>query len=68
MRKQSIRSDIEYNGYAHAFAGMGTVHPFMGLDVGVRMLLLRRVAMAAPFARLRSHARMLLGSRAAVPR
>jgi len=58
--------DIEYNGYAHAFAGMGIQFIlFMGLDVGVRMLLLRQSGLwqrlrAAPLSRS-----MLLGSRAA---
>jgi ABC-2 type transport system permease protein len=59
-------TDIEYNGYAHAFAGMGIQFIlFMGLDVGVRMLLLRQSGLwqrlrAAPLSRS-----MLLGSRAA---
>src|SRR5258708_5507114 len=67
-REQAITSgpDIEYNGYAHAFAGMGIQFIlFMGLDVGVRMLLLRQSGLwqrlrAAPLSRS-----MLLGSRAA---
>jgi len=59
-------TDVEYNGYAHAFAGMGIQFIlFMGLDVGVRMLLLRQSGLwqrlrAAPLSRS-----MLLGSRAA---
>jgi ABC-2 type transport system permease protein len=58
--------DVEYNGYAHAFGGMGIQFIlFMGLDVGVRMLLLRQSGLwqrlrAAPLSRS-----MLLGSRAA---
>ena len=59
-------TDIEYNGYAHSFSGMGIQFIlFMGLDVGVRMLLLRQSGLwqrlrAAPLSRS-----MLLGSRAA---
>ncbi len=59
-------TDVAYNGYAHAFAGMGIQFIlFMGLDVGVRMLLLRQSGLwqrlrAAPLSRS-----MLLGSRAA---
>ena len=56
---------IEYNGYAHSFAGMGVQFIlFMGLDVGVALLLLRRSGLwqrlrAAPLSRA-----TLLGSRA----
>jgi ABC-2 type transport system permease protein len=56
---------VEYNGYAHAFGGMGIQFIlFMGLDVGVRLLLLRQSGLwqrlrAAPLSRS-----MLLGSRA----
>ena len=55
----------QYNGYAHAFGGMGIQFIlFMGLDVGVRLLLLRQSGLwqrlrAAPLSRS-----MLLGSRA----
>jgi len=44
-REQAITSgkDIEYNGYAHAFAGMGIQFIlFMGLDVGIALLTLRQ--------------------------
>jgi len=65
-REQAITSgkDIEYNGYAHAFAGMGIQFIlFMGLDVGVALLMLRQSGLwqrlrAAPLSRT-----MLLGSR-----
>jgi ABC-2 type transport system permease protein len=59
-------TDVQYNGYAHAFSGMGIQFIlFMGLDVGVRMLLLRQSGLwqrlrAAPLSRS-----MLLSSRAA---
>jgi ABC-2 type transport system permease protein len=57
---------IQYNGYAHSFGGMGIQFIlFMGLDVGVRLLLLRQSGLwqrlrAAPLSRS-----VLLGSRAA---
>jgi ABC-2 type transport system permease protein len=65
-REQGITSgqDIEYNGYAHAFAGMGVQFIlFMGLDVGIALLTLRQSGLwqrlrAAPLSRT-----MLLGSR-----
>ena len=65
-REQAITSgkDIEYNGYAHAFAGMGIQFIlFMGLDVGIALLALRQSGLwqrlrAAPLSRT-----MLLGSR-----
>ena len=65
-REQAITSgkDIEYNGYAHAFAGMGIQFIlFMGLDVGIALLTLRQSGLwqrlrAAPLSRT-----MLLGSR-----
>ena len=53
-----------YNGYAHAFAGMGVQFIlFMGIEVGVGLLLMRRMGMwkrlrAAPLSR-----GQLLGSR-----
>ncbi len=56
---------VEYNGYAHSFGGMGIQFIlFMGLDVGVRLLLLRQSGLwqrlrAAPLSRS-----LLLGSRA----
>ncbi len=65
-REQAITSgkDIEYSGYAHAFAGMGVQFIlFMGLDVGIALLMLRQSGLwqrlrAAPLSRT-----MLLGSR-----
>ena len=65
-REQAITSgkDIEYNGYAHALAGMGVQFIlFMGLDVGIALLTLRQSGLwqrlrAAPLSRT-----MLLGSR-----
>jgi ABC-2 type transport system permease protein len=59
-------SGRSYNGYAHSFAGMGVQFVlFMGIEVGVALLLLRRRALwkrlrAAPVSRAR-----LLGSRVA---
>jgi ABC-2 type transport system permease protein len=56
---------IQYNGYAHSFGGMGIQFIlFMGLDVGIRLLLLRQSGLwqrlrAAPLSRS-----LLLGSRA----
>lgn len=53
-----------YNGYAHAFAGMGVQFIlFMGIEIGVGLLLMRRMGMwkrlrAAPLSR-----GQLLGSR-----
>jgi ABC-2 type transport system permease protein len=55
-----------YNGYAHAFAGMGVQFIlFMGIELGVGLLLMRRMGLwkrlrAAPVSRA-----MLLGSRVA---
>lgn len=55
-----------YNGYAHAFAGMGVQFILlMGVDMGVGLLLMRRMGLwqrlrAAPLSRLQ-----LLGSRTA---
>ncbi len=65
-REQAITSgqDIQYNGYAHAFSGMGVQFIlFMGLDVGIALLTLRQSGLwqrlrAAPLSRT-----MLLGSR-----
>ena len=56
---------VQYNGYAHSFGGMGIQFIlFMGLDVGIRLLLLRQSGLwqrfrAAPLSRS-----VLLGSRA----
>ena len=66
-RTEAITSGegIQYNGYAHAFGGMGVQFIlFMGLDVGIRLLLLRQSGLwqrlrAAPMSRT-----VLLGSRA----
>jgi len=55
---------VEYNGYAHSFGGMGIQFIlFMGLDVGISLLMLRQSGLwqrlrAAPLSRT-----MLLGSR-----
>jgi len=55
---------IQYNGYAHTFGGMGVQFIlFMGLDIGIRLLLLRQSGLwqrlrAAPISRA-----ALLGSR-----
>jgi ABC-2 type transport system permease protein len=57
-------SDRKYNGYAHAFAGMGVQFIlFMGIEIGVGLLLMRRMGLwkrlrAAPVSRS-----LLLGSR-----
>jgi ABC-2 type transport system permease protein len=56
--------DVQYNGYAHSFGGMGVQFIlFMGLDVGIALLMLRQSGLwqrlrAAPLSRT-----MLLGSR-----
>jgi ABC-2 type transport system permease protein len=65
-REEAITSgrDIQYNGYAHSFGGMGIQFIlFMGLDVGIALLMLRQSGLwqrlrAAPLSRT-----MLLGSR-----
>jgi ABC-2 type transport system permease protein len=65
-REEAITSgqDVQYNGYAHSFAGMGVQFIlFMGLDVGIALLTLRQSGLwqrlrAAPLSRT-----MLLGSR-----
>jgi len=66
-KDQAITSgrNVEYNGYAHSFGGMGVQFIlFMGLDVGIALLMLRKSGLwprlrAAPLSRT-----MLLGSRA----
>ncbi len=56
--------DRKYNGYSHSFAGMGVQFIlFMGIEVGVGLLLMRRMGLwkrlrAAPVSRA-----LLLGSR-----
>ena len=56
--------NVAYNGYAHSFGGMGIQFIlFMGLDVGIALLMLRQTGLwqrlrAAPLSRT-----MLLGSR-----
>jgi len=65
LTEQAItsRPDQQYNGYAHSFAGMGVQFVlFMGIDLGVGILLARRAGLwqrlrAAPLSRL-----SLLGS------
>ena len=65
-RDEAITSgeNVAYNGYAHSFAGMGVQFIlFMGLDVGIALLMLRQTGLwqrlrAAPLSRT-----MLLGSR-----
>jgi ABC-2 type transport system permease protein len=65
-REEAITSgvDVQYNGYAHSIAGMGVQFIlFMGLDVGIALLVLRQTGLwqrlrAAPLSRM-----MLLGSR-----
>jgi len=65
-REEAITSgqNVEYNGYAHSFGGMGVQFIlFMGLDVGIGLLMLRQMGLwqrlrAAPLSRT-----MLLGSR-----
>ena len=66
-REQAVTSgeDVAYNGYAHSFGGMGIQFIlFMGLDVGIALLMLRQSGLwqrlrAAPLSRT-----TLLGSRA----
>jgi ABC-2 type transport system permease protein len=65
-RDQAVTSgeNVAYNGYAHSFGGMGVQFIlFMGLDVGIALLMLRQSGLwqrlrAAPLSRT-----MLLGSR-----
>jgi ABC-2 type transport system permease protein len=65
-RAEEVTSGVDrrYNGYAHSFAGMGVQFIlFMGIEVGVGLLLMRRMGMwkrlrAAPVSR-----ELLLGSR-----
>ncbi len=62
----SARPEIKYNSYSHAFAGMGVQFVLlMGVDLGVGLLLMRRMGLwkrlrAAPLSRT-----TLLGSRIA---
>jgi len=63
-REVTSGADRKYNGYAHAFAGMGVQFIlFMGIEIGVGLLLMRRMGLwkrlrAAPVSRS-----LLLGSR-----
>ena len=63
-REVTGKADAKYNGYAHAFAGMGVQFIlFMGIEIGVGVLLMRRLGLwkrlrAAPVSRA-----LLLGSR-----
>ena len=65
-REEAItsRRNVQYNGYAHSFGGMGMQFIlFMGLDVGIALLMLRQSGLwqrlrAAPLSRT-----LLLGSR-----
>jgi len=63
-REVAGRTDAKYNGYAHSFAGMGVQFIlFMGIEIGVGVLLMRRLGLwkrlrAAPVSRS-----LLLGSR-----
>jgi len=63
-REVTGRADARYNGYAHSFAGMGVQFVlFMGIEMGVGVLLMRRMGLwkrlrAAPVSR-----GLLLGSR-----
>jgi len=58
-REQEVtsRADRKYNSYAHSFAGMGVQFIlFMGIDLGVSLLLMRRLGLwkrlrAAPLSR-----------------
>jgi len=64
--REVTSGDRKYNPYAHSFAGMGVQFIlFMGIDLGVAVLLMRRMGLwkrlrAAPVSR-----RLLLGSRIA---
>ncbi len=67
VRQEAVtaRAGVQYNGYAHSFGGMSVQFIlFMGVDVGIGMLLMRQRGLwkrlrAAPLSR-----GMLLGSRA----
>jgi ABC-2 type transport system permease protein len=69
LSEQEVRAhqDVPYNSYAHAFAGMGVQFTLMmGVEVGVGLLLLRRLGLwrrlrAAPLGK-----GTLLGSRVAM--
>ncbi len=64
--REVTSGDRKYNPYAHSFAGMGVQFIlFMGIDLGIAVLLMRRMGLwkrlrAAPVSR-----RLLLGSRIA---
>jgi linearmycin/streptolysin S transport system permease protein len=66
VREEAVTASatVHYNGYAHSFAGMGVQFIlFLGIDVGINMLLQRQRGLwkrlrAAPLSRT-----MLLGSR-----
>ena len=63
---KSTRTDTKYNGYSHSFAGMGVQFIlFMGIDLGIKLLTMRRMGLwqrlrAAPLTRA-----FLLGSQIA---
>ena len=53
----SVRPETKYNGYSHSFAGMGVQFIlFMGIDLGIKLLTMRRMGLwqrlrAAPLSR-----------------
>lgn len=63
-REVTGKANSKYNGYSHSFAGMGVQFVlFMGIEIGVGILLMRRLGLwkrlrAAPVSRT-----LLLGSR-----
>ena len=53
----SARPETKYNSYAHSFAGMGVQFVLlMGVDLGVGLLLMRRMGCGSDCARRRSRA------------
>ncbi len=62
----TARSGIAYNSYAHSFGGMAIQFMlFMGIDVGIGLLLLRRRGLWRRFRAAPLSKTVLLGSRAA---
>ncbi|MFN0107116.1 MAG: ABC transporter permease [Bryobacteraceae bacterium] len=61
----TARAGVAYNAYAHAFAGMAVQFMlFMGIDVGIGMLLLRQRGLWHRFRAAPLSKAVLLGSRA----
>jgi ABC-2 type transport system permease protein len=62
-RDEALSSGPRYNGYAHSFAGMGVQFIlFMGIDMGISILLARRWASGTACWRRVSLTTVLLGA------